>query len=359
MNTAHHIFGPSSLERRDLCPGSAKAEKDLPEQTSDAAEKGSQLHDLFHRMILNENPIELDSEIARLDGEDEDAFKFCTDHLHDMQNHFTTMPKHLSEHRLNLGSIWPGLYGTCDLALVEPFGHADLTDFKFGFGHVTSPETNLQLAALAIGLFDEFELQSIDVRICKPKQRWISPAKRYTRDDISAIESRIGNIIDLANIENPPLRPGAQQCKYCKALATCPAVLKQVNDIAIPANEVSPEHLADFEIGEYLQKAEMIEAWIKALKQKAYQALFAGRDVPGFQLVDGKSKRDWFVSPILRENLKKLAKKLKKDPKAIVIETTASPAQIEKAWGKAKIVSEALAPLIEITHGEKRMERMK
>ena len=40
----HHPFGPSSLERRELCPGSWRLEKDLPPvETKDSIE-GTELH---------------------------------------------------------------------------------------------------------------------------------------------------------------------------------------------------------------------------------------------------------------------------------------------------------------------------
>lgn len=48
---AHDLNGPSRLYMRAACPGSANAERGLPEETSEAAAEGTRLHEIFTEWV--------------------------------------------------------------------------------------------------------------------------------------------------------------------------------------------------------------------------------------------------------------------------------------------------------------------
>ena len=51
--------------------------------------------------------------------------------------------------------------------------------------------------------------------------------------------------------------------------------------------------LTDAEIGDVLRRAQTLAAWVAELKEYALSAILAGREIPGFKAVAGKSSRDW------------------------------------------------------------------
>lgn len=47
----HHPFGPSSFERRELCPGSYRMEMDLPSVESPDSQEGTRKHEEIAKAI--------------------------------------------------------------------------------------------------------------------------------------------------------------------------------------------------------------------------------------------------------------------------------------------------------------------
>jgi len=88
------------------------------------------------------------------------------------------------------------------------------------------------------------------------------------------------------------LKPSAKGCKFCRAKATCPAIRAEVMDTfdAIPEPlDADAGHLS-----QALSKADLIEGWLKAIRAEVESRLFAGLEVPGFKVVQGKrSNRAW------------------------------------------------------------------
>ena len=152
------------MERRELCPGSFRLEKDLPSVPSEAAEEGTRLHaevaDLITQFLENgKRPEPYDSlayqaffrlfEIITLAGNDAEDV--------------------LVERRLEFK--YAGIvqyYGYSDVVVVFP-DKVLVIDFKFGYLPVTEAENNMQGAAYALAAMQEFKKDKAEVHFINPR----------------------------------------------------------------------------------------------------------------------------------------------------------------------------------------------
>lgn len=146
------------------------------------------------------------------------------------------------------------------------------------------------------------------------------------------------------------LKPGEKQCKFCKAKASCPALLAHVQD-AVGADfddldadviKTSPMGMGENSLGVALAAVPLIEDWCKAVRAKAESELLAGRKVAGFKLVQGRSgHRKWSDEAAVEKQLRKLV-----GAKGAFDMSLISPAQAEKKLKANKIGWEKLKALI-------------
>lgn len=119
------------------------------------------------------------------------------------------------------------------------------------------------------------------------------------------------------------LNPGEKQCRFCRAKATCPALLAEVTN-AVGGEPATAEDFAQFVpidttdgVGDnYLSlamdKVGLVEDWCKAIRAEVERRLLRGDKVPGYKLVEGKQgNRQWVDADKAEAALKAL--KLKQD----------------------------------------------
>ena len=115
------------------------------------------------------------------------------------------------------------------------------------------------------------------------------------------------------------LRPGEEQCAYCRAKADCPALARLVGETALGDFEVlqSTEPVEERKavwapiephlLASYYLKVPLIQKWCEAVAAKAYAEASAGNLRPehGLKLVAGKrGARDWKDAVEAEETLK-------------------------------------------------------
>ena len=59
------------------------------------------------------------------------------------------------------------------------------------------------------------------------------------------------------------------------------------------AHTSNPDELDNSQIGEYLKKGLDVAAWLKDVQEYALAECLAGRKVPGWKVVEGRSTRKW------------------------------------------------------------------
>lgn len=355
-DNTHSPFGPSALHRRAACPASYRAEQALPETESDLADEGHNLHALIAEYIcavssgLSNAAFPLrevkKKELEQKAGDAADAFLSAAGYV-DLLRAEWPHATFVAEKRLSISS---DIFGTADLVVVEPFTRAIVVDWKFGFNDPDPAEDNLQLATYALGVALEYECETVDAAIVMAKKGRISK-HTYGAEDWPLISSRINQIVRVCRTSFAPFVPTTEGCRYCRAAAQCPALIEIA--AALPLTE-EPGSMPPSEIGRLLTLVKKIDPWSKRLEQLAYKITIAGGTVPGWKLVDGRPSRIWGPG-VDGQLLTEVAAILEKPASSIYVTELASPAQLEKSWGKSKKVVESMKSLVFTKTGAPRL----
>ncbi|MET3122631.1 hypothetical protein AAKU67_002233 [Oxalobacteraceae bacterium GrIS 2.11] len=270
--TKHAFLSPSGAPAWLRCHAKVWREKDLPDESSEAADEGTAAHFLMHSCLWQDLPaktflgetIQLWSHPeSHCDGADflkvfenghdpnmEFGRKFPVDHdmvsaIEKAINWINSYPcEHLhSELSLPIAHITgeEGAVGTLDVTQIADT-ELCITDLKYGMGVQVFAEENEQLLIYADAALDEFdvmgETETVRMRIAQPRldhfDEWVLPraelAERITaiRDTAYTVALGVYREVlqmphdDVEFVDRPlDATPGDKQCKFCRAKATC------------------------------------------------------------------------------------------------------------------------------------------
>lgn len=276
----------SALEAIALCPGRFLAEQLSPNdiQTKDAND-GQLIHaalETGNRSNLTEDQADSAERCAALRASLVDEFIASVGGEH--RNSFKEQRIWLYKDGAPIASGKPDEVFACGDALL-------IMDYKTGRNEVSLAPNNIQLRALAVMAAELLSANFVRVAIIQP---WVSPQISvcdYELNDIVAAGIQIRQIISAAKAEGAPRIPGEQQCKYCRAKATCPEAGATVNTLA-------------------RQTFEGWDAWAPSYKAKLFDACVVAErvidqirariktdletdpeSIPGLRLKDGAKRR--------------------------------------------------------------------
>ena len=273
----HSRFGPSCLNRRYLCPGSAWI--DIGEdEGGDDAKRGTALHGEMAQLLTGKNAKIWSDEVTN-----------CYNYLFGgvLKERFKRMEV---EMQINLGFIHEHLnkeIGNIDLAVWNVFSDGHIFDWKFGFGDLDPAWQNFQCSGYALALARKYELCEVTAHLVNGNTGYASVA-RFTEEDFDGIEKTIKGIIERCIHGEGEYHPCKTACQYCKGILICPAI-KEIECKDLPGIP----GLSMTDLGEYLNDIEIINAKFKAAKQEAWRVLSAGGHVPGWNLAPGRQSRVW------------------------------------------------------------------
>lgn len=364
----HSEWSPSGFKQVMLCPGSKVLQAGAPRTTSKYAAEGTAAHKLLTECLESSNPaLHYLGQDYQADGMefivDEDMARHvqvCIDYVNDLVSQGGIL---LVDRRVHFGSYLGVLdevaFGTLDVAVILGTELISI-DFKYGMGVEVSagysvelgqtngerdhaPQPNPQLALYGLGILAEVkDITDIErVRLVISQPRITTKPSEY---DLSveeleawgygAARSTVASCQNAAQAsrEDPEwnevfLCPGEEQCRFCKAKATCPALRAEVFQtveatIEGPATidefsalETTPLNSADNEdmagpdgalwLSACLDKVDLIEDWCKAVRAEVERRLLAGETVPGYKVVQGKmGNRSWADEKAAEEQLK-------------------------------------------------------
>lgn len=348
MATNHAILSASGAYRWLRCPGSVRMCKGAPRTSSVYADEGTAAHRLAEKCLQDDSMAE-----SHLNERIEVAhrtFPVTRDMAEAVQLYLDTVrgdyliakdATMLFEQKFKLDWLYPGLWGTNDCMIGEPFGTLRVYDYKHGAGVAVEVENNEQamyygLGALrdstTEGAYEDVELVIVQPRAPHPK----GSVRRFrlTVDDLM----KWGNEILVPGAkatENPdaPLNPGGH-CRFCQALSVCPAQKKQAMEVAkevfadTPSKPPAPEQLSLDEIRRVLDLAGLVEEWFNACRTHVRNLLETGAVTPetlGYKLVEGRKSREWVDEKSAEEFLLAMLDDEAYAPKKLI-----SPAQAEK-----------------------------
>jgi len=328
------IVGGSTAKRVINCPGSvALCQKVPPKPSSKYADEGTLLHNVMAEMLGQDKPLRdlIGSEFNGIFLTEElvaDKVKPALEALNEIDAEVRL--EFAVEEVVSFGEILPGVFGSCDL--IGRIGdRAVILDWKFGDGVSVEAEENPQLMFYAAAAIRTPKLEwvfdgakDIECIIVQPPsvKRWVT-----SFDRIRQFERELVYAVKQSERPDAPLHTG-DHCRWCAAKPICPLMTGAVDR----ALQQQIKELNASQLGEMLQRADVLEDWIRDLRGLALQVLESGNPVPGFKLVQKRATRKWVDEETAKAALAALL------PITEVTETSLiSPAQAEKKLKKLNL----------------------
>lgn len=360
--TDHAELGASSSARWMNCAGSVPlARPYLGFGSSKYAAEGTVAHTLAQAALAKEplppigSIVEVDSHQILVTQEMLDAVDVYLD---------ITAPLLLAAHdggveiKVRILSVPPTVecYGTADfVALVGRKLY--IVDFKFGKGVKVEVANNTQALFYALAVVETLDLgervDEVEIIVCQPR---IDGAERqsWTIDIIDLWMWRDGKLVPAVEriVAGDRTLKDGYWCRFCPAHAVCPLMHELAMQAAEDAfgddlddmrnhDDIPPEGIA-----ERLVLMSRLDDWLTSLKEHAAAMIFRGENVPGFKIVEGRSRRKWIDDDevILRELVTLGGFSSEQAETFYAPPALQSPAQLEKTLKRMKLRP---APLLE------------
>jgi arsenate reductase-like glutaredoxin family protein len=314
---AHALLSASASHRWLTCTPSVRLEEQFPDSTSEFAEEGTLAHEIAELKLRKyfTEPMSQKTFNTRLN-----KMKKHSLYQEEMQKHTDTYLDYLQgitlgmafkpyvavEKKIDYAAYAPEGFGTGDCIIIGG-DTLYVTDFKYGKGVAVSAIDNPQMKLYALGAYREYSflypITKIHMAIIQPRLDSIS---EYTisLEELLAWGEEIKPIAQKAFNGEGEYAPG-EHCKFCKAKAQCRARAEQYSALE-DFKMLKPPLISDEEIGQILERAEHIEAWVKALKEYALAQCLKGNDIPGWKAVEGRGSRSYIDQDVafayLKEN---------------------------------------------------------
>lgn len=287
MNTQK--LSASRLELAATCSGAFAHEH--VETTSEAAKRGTAVHDYIAGLLSEEwAPLPADEKAAALCGT-----------LNDQELMEAARPRHSSTlyteqalyllpasgeygllegeyHRDYSGAPEGALVGTADAVAVEE-ERVIVTDWKTGRSEVPHPAENYQIRFLGLSAARSFGKEKATVQVGSIGTDGALGLRSHTLeaedlDQVQAELSRIARNIEAARAGEPVYRTGSH-CRFCPALAHCPAISGAAQAIV----EGPPEEMTPKRAAELWGQLQAVEAAAKRTREALQEYAYA-REVP-------------------------------------------------------------------------------
>lgn len=291
----HSRLGASSAARWLACPGSFRlCETAPPSRPSKYSEEGTLAHHCAEQVLLgNVEPWELDAPAEMM--------RHVAGYV-DFVHAQARGRKIHTERLLSLKSIDADAYGTVDVAIQHPGNKVVVIDLKYGAGYAVEAQDNPQLAFYGLAASEYFgcKANEITCHIYQPRAHHADgPIRTWVLDPpaIKQWHQRLKAGAMAAREPSAPLNPNPA-CRWCPALAVCPAQTKVVSkqaviDFTAAAPLPTPKALDADTLAAVLSRALDIESWLKAVREWAVNEMLAKRPVAGWKLVAGRGSRSW------------------------------------------------------------------
>ena len=304
---SHALLSASGSHRWLNCTPSARLEEKYPDNSSEAAKEGTLAHEICEIKLIRyfkTHEVPKRTTTSKLNGfkknplyqkEMEEHTNAYVDYIKEEALNFEKKPQMIIEAKLDLSNYIKEGFGTADCVLMGR-DTLQVIDFKYGKGVPVSAEKNPQLMLYALGALERYDLlykfEKVKLSIVQP--RIASEASEYelTVEELREFGGFVQAQAQLAYAGEGEYNPSESTCRFCKARAVCKARADKNTELWF-ARTSSPSELSNEEIGEYLRKGLDVAAWLKDLQDYALAECLAGRKVPGWTVVEGRSTRKW------------------------------------------------------------------
>lgn len=321
--STHAKLSPSGAERWMECPGSVALEAGQPNESSAFADEGTAAHEMA-QLVLESGSADADKYVGRKAENEFEMTGEMSEHVMTYVNSIRDYAKGnelMVEQRLSIEHLTGelGAKGTSDVVILTP-DELQVHDLKYGRGIQKDAEQNPQLLIYALAAIHEFEMlgdfKRVRLVIHQPRLNHLSEwtctiaelmvFAETVKRSAQRCQAAVVYFDTNKELHEKYLNPGEDQCRFCKAKATCPQlrsmVLSTMTDTFVDVTEpIAPVVAEAIErkvdntlLANLLGAVDLIESWCKAIRGKADSELRAGQDVPGYKLVQGcKGARAW------------------------------------------------------------------
>jgi len=270
--TTHSLYSASSLDRLALCPPSARMAKDIPDNQSKDAERGTRIHSLGEMLLTGE-----DVGIVGIDADELELAKAYAEYVWEVAGEDGTV--YIEESYKDSLSIYhPDLGGTADAVIVNG-RDIHVIDLKSGRTPVPAKE-NKQMMTYALGALTKhgFDFDNVTLHIYQPGN---VSKQVYTPYDINIWSSQLLEIVKKADDPFEKPNPTVKGCFYCKAKTVCPAMREK-------AIEAAKQDFSTNNLEQLLDDAKLASTWAEAIQEQAKQSILDGADAGHWSLKGGR-----------------------------------------------------------------------
>lgn len=313
----HAKLSPSAFGRWGKCPGSVRLCKDLPNKSSAAAQWGTDAHSILEDLLVGGDedlPLFADFEekhqvaTVALNYVEQTVGQYDEDNI---TNKVSAEMKVYPEYYTGEKNLW----GSADVTIETDYC-LEIIDLKAGAGiMVESDSSQLKIYALGAmavqakinkGVLSYEEILCTIVQPRIPHPDGVVRSTSYTVEDLENWNTDVLRPAIAATKEvDAPLVPGEEQCRFCTAKATCPAIAAKSENLAMSVFEDQTnkqlENIVEIDIKqiplekiiEIIEAAPLIEGWLKAVKAHAVDMLKNREPVGDYKLVRTNGRNGW------------------------------------------------------------------
>ena len=345
--STHAKLSPSAAFRWMSCTAAPGLEATMPDKTSEFAEEGSRAHTLAE--VLARDACDLDFKPPGMliwDEEMEDAAKIYANYIKETYlsaKKTCTDAVIETEQRLDLTRWIPEGFGTADCLIVAD-GTLHVIDFKYGKGVPVYAEENKQMMIYALGALDWasllYDIKEVRMTIIQPRidnnSSWSLPADELEKWGTFELRP----LAKIAFEGGGNFKPTEDNCRFCKAAGVCKARADYFVNLFEDNDDT--DSLSTEDAACLLTRAAGMKAWLQALEETVKSACLKGEELPGWKIVEGRTKRRYTDEEEIAKRLK--AKKYKVSD--IYEKKLLGISKMEKLVGKKKL-AEICGDLIE------------
>jgi len=298
MATKQLNLRASASSRWIACPASARLSSQMPYvEGGDAAKTGTAIH------ALAETCYTLDTDPMTFVGKSiegilmtEENCEFAMEHL----KAIWMIEDELTDGTVTVETFLPyqdtqvcKVGGTTDvIGISKEKRKLIIADLKTGRGYVDADSEQLKLYAIAamnaMNLFRE--ISTIELWIIQPHHGELRKHKMTTQELVDWEHYVLTPAIENALNPAYPPTPSDSACQYCPAKTICPA---QQQIVEVVSNAPPIEVLTEQQISVLLAQFDMVEDYIKAVRDHALKRMESGAVIQGWQLTPKRALRSW------------------------------------------------------------------
>lgn len=299
----HALLGASSASRWLTCTPSARLTESMGDLCTPYAQAGTLAHEICE-LKLRKAYIEqmsartYNAKLKKLQAHElyQEEMLRCADeyidYISETIHGYTSPPYVAAEKRVDYSRYVPEGFGTADCVIIG--GQTlHVIDYKHGQGVPVNAVDNPQLKLYALGATIAYEMlyniETVKVAIVQPRAGGITEWETTTAALTEWAES-IRPVAQMAYDGKGEFAPGENTCRFCRAKTVCRA--RGEYYLAMEsAHKAKPPVVSNDEVGDYLNRARGLAAWVKDLEEYALAECLAGREVAGWKAVEGRSSR--------------------------------------------------------------------